>query len=221
MKRVTVRIASKNYTMREVRATARGATVTMTITKIHVGLRDSHFKRLIRSINNNQCSMRKITLLLAVAALVFVSCGKEDYEVSNAAEGIYSSSLQIEPSGGKVREMVYFRLRDNLAEGAYLQHATLEADNLRDTITLVGYVGNANAITTIDDQPFACFSQNNIVINGIGNLQIIDILGRIVARYTLRNTPTLIQNSSFPSPGVYILRLCGDTTKTQKVVVVR
>ena len=44
VKRVTVRIASKNYTMREVRATARGATVTMTITKIHVGLRDSHFK---------------------------------------------------------------------------------------------------------------------------------------------------------------------------------
>lgn len=43
-KRVTVRISATNHTMREVRTSARGATVTMTVTKIHVGLKDSHFK---------------------------------------------------------------------------------------------------------------------------------------------------------------------------------
>ena len=43
-KRVTVKIAAQNFTMREVRTSARGASVTMTVTKIHVGLKDSHFQ---------------------------------------------------------------------------------------------------------------------------------------------------------------------------------
>lgn len=44
IKSITVKISEKNYTMREIRSGARGAKVTMTITKIRVGLRDSHFK---------------------------------------------------------------------------------------------------------------------------------------------------------------------------------
>ena len=44
MKKVTVTISAKNYVMRELRGGARGAKVNMTVTKIHVGLKDSHFK---------------------------------------------------------------------------------------------------------------------------------------------------------------------------------
>ena len=43
-KKITVKISSKNYTLREVRTSARGAKMTMTVTKIRVGLKDSYFK---------------------------------------------------------------------------------------------------------------------------------------------------------------------------------
>lgn len=44
VKSVNVKISEKNYVMREIRSGARGAKVTMTITKIRVGLKDSYFK---------------------------------------------------------------------------------------------------------------------------------------------------------------------------------
>lgn len=44
VKSVTVSISAKSYTMREVRSGAGGAKVTMTVTKIRVGLNDSYFK---------------------------------------------------------------------------------------------------------------------------------------------------------------------------------
>lgn len=44
VKSVTVKISEKNYVMREIRSGARGAKVTMTITKVRVGLKDSYFK---------------------------------------------------------------------------------------------------------------------------------------------------------------------------------
>ena len=44
VKSATVKVSDKNYALREVRSGARGAKITMTITRIHVGLNDSHFK---------------------------------------------------------------------------------------------------------------------------------------------------------------------------------
>ena len=44
VKNMTVKISAKNYTMREFKSSAKGAKVTATITKIRVGLKDSHFK---------------------------------------------------------------------------------------------------------------------------------------------------------------------------------
>lgn len=43
-KSVTVKISEKSYVMREIRSSARGAKITMNITKVRVGLKDSHFK---------------------------------------------------------------------------------------------------------------------------------------------------------------------------------
>ena len=52
VKRVTAKISAKNYTMREIRTSARGASVTMNVTKIHVGLKDSHFKPDLSKYSN-------------------------------------------------------------------------------------------------------------------------------------------------------------------------
>ena len=44
VKSISVKISEKNYMMREIRSGARGAKVTMTITKVRIGLKDSYFK---------------------------------------------------------------------------------------------------------------------------------------------------------------------------------
>ncbi|MCR4659928.1 MAG: hypothetical protein K5650_06495 [Bacteroidales bacterium] len=44
VKNATVKISDKNYVVREICSGARGAKVTMTVTKIRVGLNDSYFK---------------------------------------------------------------------------------------------------------------------------------------------------------------------------------
>ena len=43
-KSVTIKVQEKNHILREVRSGARGAKVTMTVTKVRVGLKDSYFK---------------------------------------------------------------------------------------------------------------------------------------------------------------------------------
>ena len=69
------------------------------------------------------------------------------------------------------------------------------------------------------EPPFAYISNGNIVINGTGTLQIIDILGKELVRQELTTLNSQLSTSSFV-PGVYVLRLVdGDMVRTQKIVV--
>lgn len=43
-KTVVVKVSTKNYILRELKTSAKGVTVTMTITKVRVGLSDNYFK---------------------------------------------------------------------------------------------------------------------------------------------------------------------------------
>ena len=70
-----------------------------------------------------------------------------------------------------------------------------------------------------DNAPFAYISNGNIVINGTGTLQIIDILGKELVRKELSTFNSQLSTSSFV-PGVYVLRLIqGENIKTQKIVI--
>lgn len=44
LKKITFLVSAKNYYLHEMRTSAKGARVTMTITKIRIGLRDDYFK---------------------------------------------------------------------------------------------------------------------------------------------------------------------------------
>jgi hypothetical protein len=69
------------------------------------------------------------------------------------------------------------------------------------------------------EPPFAYINNGNIVINGTGTLQIIDILGKELVRKELTTLSSQLSTSNFV-PGVYVLRLVdGDTVRTQKIVV--
>ncbi len=70
-----------------------------------------------------------------------------------------------------------------------------------------------------DNEAFAFISNGNIIVNGEGTLQIIDILGRQLSSQEIHSTFS-IQHSTFPTSGVYVLRLInGDDVRTQKMVI--
>jgi hypothetical protein len=79
-------------------------------------------------------------------------------------------------------------------------------------------VFNANGAEGNDDFAFID-ADGNIVINGTGTLQIIDMLGHVLATRDIHSDFRL-PSSDFLSSGVYVLRLMnGDQVKTQKIVI--
>ena len=66
---------------------------------------------------------------------------------------------------------------------------------------------------------FAYFNNGELVINGEGMLQIVDVLGRIVVSEQLYTLNSQLSTLNY-TPGVYVLRLInGDDVKTQKMVI--
>ena len=68
-----------------------------------------------------------------------------------------------------------------------------------------------------DNEAFAFISNGNIIVNGNGTLQVIDIMGRVVVTRggRIQCVPT-----SGMTPGVYVLRLIdGDVVQTQKIII--
>lgn len=68
-----------------------------------------------------------------------------------------------------------------------------------------------------DEDVFAYQSGNDIIIDGDGDLQIFDVMGRMVSTMHVNGIET-VSTSSLPT-GMYIFRLIGNDMKTQKIVV--
>ena len=67
-------------------------------------------------------------------------------------------------------------------------------------------------------EAFAFISDGNLIVNGTGTLQVIDLLGRQLSSQEIHSSFS-IQHSAFPT-GVYVLRLInGDNVKVQKIVL--
>lgn len=69
-----------------------------------------------------------------------------------------------------------------------------------------------------NDAPFAFISNGNIIVNGEGTLQVIDVLGRVLVCRNASHA-SAISTSRMPA-GIYVLRLInGDTVRMQKIVI--
>ncbi len=81
---------------------------------------------------------------------------------------------------------------------------------------LVFVCGDAN---DDNDAPFAFISNSNIIVNGSGTLQIIDILGRELVKKELSTLNAQLSTLNY-TLGVYVLRLInGDKVRTQKIII--
>ena len=70
-----------------------------------------------------------------------------------------------------------------------------------------------------EDETFAFISNGNIIVNGEGTLQVIDMLGHIIDQRDVETSYYGVSTDAM-TPGVYVLRLInGDDVKTQKIVI--
>ncbi len=143
------------------------------------------------------------------------------------ADGTYT--LTVNPEGV---EMAYLHLIDNMTGADVDLLATNGGDACVSTYTftakttdyasrfrLVFACGDDNGNNGGDNDNFAFFSNGNIIVNGTGTLQVIDILGREVAQKELSTFNSQLSTLNY-APGIYVLRLInGKDVKTQKVVI--
>ena len=89
----------------------------------------------------------------------------------------------------------------------------------KNQIRLVKVVSSINVEEVEDNESdiFVYQNDNELIVNGEGELQIYDIMGRFVASYNV-NGNKRISAEQF-STSVYIFRLVGSDVKTQKIVV--
>ena len=135
-------------------------------------------------------------------------------------DGTYTISINPE-----VVEMDYLHLIDNMTgadvdllvpepvEGPASYTFTAKTTDYETRFRLV-FSNCGDAIG--DNEAFAFISNGNIIVNGEGVLQIVDVMGRVIlcrdaARHVSTNRMT---------PGVYVLRLInGNDVRTQKIVI--
>ena len=69
------------------------------------------------------------------------------------------------------------------------------------------------------DAPFAFINNGNIIVNGEGTLQVMDVMGRVIVQRDVETSYYGVSTTGMTA-GVYVLRLInGDVVKTQKIVI--
>ena len=120
-------------------------------------------------------------------------------------------------------ELSYLHLIDNLT-GANVDLLSTtsytfsaRSDDYASRFRLV-FDANASAGSSSENDDFAFISNGEIIVNGNGIVQVIDILGRQMFSHEV-NSAFRIPNSEF-SPGVYVLQLIqGTQVRNQKIII--
>ena len=152
-------------------------------------------------------------------AKLYIPMGGEDYAIA------YSDRQSNMPLYFKTKEMGIYTMSfegaiDNIKIIDNLDGSVIDL-NAERSFTFVGTPSDRNDRFTIvfntpATEDFAYQSGDGIVVNGEGELQVFDIMGRMVAKYHVNGVETV----NIPcQSGVYVLRLLGKETNTQKIVV--
>ena len=132
-----------------------------------------------------------------------------------AENGTYTLNVNTEDV-----EMNYLHLIDNLtgADVNLLQTPSYSFEaKTTDYESRFKLVFSTKATEPVgSDQPFAFISNGNIIIDGEGVLQVIDVTGRIIVN---RDGVHTVSTNGM-TPGVYVLHLInGNDVKTQKIII--
>ena len=175
-------------------------------------------------------TMEKVSLSNAHSQLYFKNSG-ERYAVAANENYVPEMPLFLEKANGTYTieasqlniECAYLHLIDNLtgtdidllATPSYT--FTAKNDDYTSRFRLV-FSAQPNGEGN-ENEDFAFISNGNIIVNGEGTLQVIDMMGRIIVQRGVETSYYGVSTSGM-TPGVYMLRLVdGENVKTQKIVV--
>ena len=81
------------------------------------------------------------------------------------------------------------------------------------------FIANDASTGSASDATFAFVSNGNLIVNGEGTLQVIDLMGRVIRTVGLSPCGSRTSTAGM-TPCVYVLRLInGDNVRTQKIVI--
>ena len=126
-------------------------------------------------------------------------------------------TITVNPEGV---EMGYLHLIDNLTgadvdllaspEYTFTAKTTDYESRFRLVFSVCGDANDDN------EAPFAFINNGNIIVNGEGTLQVIDVMGRVIVSGDAINRVS----TGGMAAGVYVLRLInGEDVRTQRIVV--
>ncbi len=143
--------------------------------------------------------------------------GKIPVNFKAVADGEYTitiSANNVEARSMYLRDNFSGETIDLLESPSYTFKATANDDEARFTLLF-----DFNNYTGIDEnltgEIFAYQYGNEIIVNGEGELQVFDVMGRMVLNTQVNG----VQKVNVPANAVYIFRMVGETIQTQKIVV--
>lgn len=173
--------------------------------------------------------LEKLDNFSSSAAQISIKNGEDDYAIAHVGEECETMDVIFKNTKNAdytitiegVEGFSYLHLIDNLTgadtdmllEENYQFHATGNEYAERFEVVCRNNTGiGENAETSM----FAYVNNGNIVVNGEGTLQLIDMTGRIINSVEINGTQILEKQTI----GVYVLRIVnGNEVKTQKIVV--
>lgn len=215
-----------------VKATAAG-TVTMTNTTANGAKRNNEFIKFMiansqyedvaYALFNEEEGLNKINHRNADIPMLYIPQNGQNYAIATMSDETQSFNLNLRvmttgqytlsfKAEGKYDYLhVIDRMTgediDMLLNGEYSFIAS-PSDNDARFIVKLGY----NANNSVENNLFAYQNNNDIIVNGEGELQVFDVTGRMVATQHVNG----VQTVNVPSQGVFIFKL---NEKTQKIVV--
>ena len=190
------------------------------------GTSNTQVDNAIVSFNEGE-SLEKFVFNANLAKL-YIPQGNKDLAIANAEkQGEMPLNFKAVENGGYTLsvnadgvEMDYLHLIDNLT-GADVDllatpSYTFEAKT-SDYASRFRLVFKANEDNIDNNDNFAFISNGEIIVNGEGTLQVVDVMGRIVMSV---ETSYHGVSTTGMTPGVYVLRLIdGEKVRTQKMVI--
>ena len=152
--------------------------------------------------------------------------GQNEMPLNFEAEENGTYTLSVNPEGA---EMAYLHLIDNMTgadvdllpplrggQGESKQASYTFQAKTTDYTSRFKLVFAVNDGSSTGSETFAFISNGNLIVNGEGMLQVIDMMGRVIVS---RDAARYVSTNGM-APGVYVLRLIdGENIKVQKIVI--
>ena len=201
--------------------TARGAK-KLNDRNIMFTIANSQYEDVAYALFENGLGLNKIEHMNEDVQMVYINKDEEDFAIATLNPEVKQFDLNFEAKTTgyytlkveKTGEFGYMHLIDKLAEKdidllkeSEYSFVGSAADNADRFIVRLGYSEDA------DNSVFAYQSGNDIVVSGEGELQIFDVMGRLVMQKHVNGVQTVEKPQT---TGVFIMRL---NDKTQKIVI--